>query len=456
MAHGVSNKKIEDGINQLFSDILMAQHEFCALRPPNHSKKKEVAQVLELYEKLRGRGFFFPLIGTGRGHGPFTELLDDSVKYDLIGSIGVNLLGHSHPLLIKSALEAATMDTNMVGNLHLYQDSIDLSESLLGLVTESKLKHFWFAGSGSFANDNALKMIWQKSNGKTRIIALEKCFAGRSIATQDITQNQDYKKGMPEYLKIDYFKISDSNELAVQISETIDSLNSIYNQNSEDICCLMLELVQGEGGFNYSSPDLYKAIFNWARSKKIFIWIDEIQTFGRTGELFAFQKFGLSEYPDVVTVGKALQVCGTLFSKELNPAPGLVAGTFQGSMTSIKAGYKTLNYLSKGNFFGANGRIEKIKKSFNLHMKNHMRDKLKDFVTDFGGVGLMFAFKIKDGNKDDTAKFIKILFEEGIISFSCGKNPYKVRFLLPLCLNEEHIEEIFEVILISVKKFKEV
>lgn len=446
MSLGIQNKKIDDQINHLFSEILIAQQEYCQLKDADPDKAELLTQKLKEYESLRGRGFFFPLIASGRGHGPFVELIDGSIKYDLIGSMGVNLLGHSHPLLIKSALEAATMDTNMVGNLHLYEDSITLSKSLIDLVPLTKLKHFWFAGSGSFANDNALKMIWQKSKGKFRILALEKCFAGRSIATQDITHNADYRKGMPKHLEVDYFRIDESEKLEDQITNTIKNLDTIYNEHPDEFCCLSLELVQGEGGFNHFPKEVYEEVFTWAKSNNLFIWIDEIQTFGRTGELFAFQKFGLDQFPDVVTVGKALQVCGTLFSEELNPEPGLIAGTFQGSMTSIKAGDKVLNYLSKGNFYGEGGRIEKIRESFEKKIDELSSGELKGFLSGHSGVGLMFAFKVKDGNKEDTARFIKLLFNNGIICFSCGKNPYKVRFLLPLCMNDNHIEEIFNII----------
>ncbi len=449
MSLGVSNPKIDDQINHLFSEILVAQHEFMKTRGPDPEKSKFVSEKLAEYEKIRGRGFFYPLLATGRGHGPFTELFDGSVKFDLINSIGVNLLGHSHPIFIKSCLEAATMDTLMTGNLHLYEDPIELSKSIVSHVSKSRLKHFWFAGSGSFANDNAIKMIWQKSEGRTRILAAQKCFAGRSIATQDITHNLDYKKGMPTLLEVDHFPISESENLKDQISETISNLEATY---SDQHCAITMELVQGEGGFNVYPRDLYKAVFDWAKGKKLFIWIDEIQSFGRTGELFAFQKLELDEYPDVVTVGKALQSCGTLFSSELNPKPGLIAGTFQGSLSSIKAGRKILKYLSMGNFFGAGGRVEEIRNKFEDKM-NKLIKTSDGFFSSTSGIGLMFAFQIKDGNKDDTAKFIKKLFENGIICFSCGKNPYKIRFLLPLCLNEEHIDEIFQILNKTASEF---
>lgn len=446
MSIGIQNSRIDEHLNLLFSEILLAQQEFSHLREPDQDKLDLIPQKLKEYEKIRGRGFFFPLIASGRGHGPFSELIDGSIKYDLINSIGVNLLGHSHPLLIRASLEAATMDTNMVGNLHLYEDPIELSKEIVKSVKGSKLEHFWFSGSGSFANDNALKMIWQKSEGRTRVLALEKCFAGRSIATQDITHNSDYKKGMPTNLKVDHFSIYESDDLDEQISKTIENLDALFKDHGTEYCCITLELVQGEGGFNTYHKDLYTQIFKWARSKKLFIWVDEIQSFGRTGQLFAFQTLELEEFPDVVTVGKALQVCGTLFSKELNPKPGLIAGTFQGSLSSIKAGVKILKYLTMGNFFGPTGRVSKIRESFENGL-SLLAEKRKDsFFHSPTGIGLMFAFQVKDGEKDFTSTFIKALFKNGIICFSCGRDPYKIRFLLPLSITDQHIEEIFSIL----------
>ncbi len=446
MSTGIQNNRIDEHLNLLFSEILLAQQEFSQLREPDLDKLDLIPQKLKEYEEVRGRGFFFPLIASGRGHGPFSELIDGSIKYDLINSIGVNLLGHSHPLLIRASLEAATMDTNMVGNLHLYEDPINLSKAIVDSVKGSNLKHFWFSGSGSFANDNALKMIWQKSEGRTRVLALEKCFAGRSIATQDITHNADYRKGMPTSLNVDHFKIHDSQDLNEQIKKTLENLEELYAVNGKEYCCISLELVQGEGGFNTYHRDLYIEIFNWARSKKLFIWVDEIQSFGRTGQLFAFQTFGLDEYPDVVTVGKALQVCGTIFSNELNPKPGLIAGTFQGSLSSIKAGLKILKYLTMGNFLGPNGRVVKIRETFDKGLNDLASKRNDGFFHSSTGIGLMFAFQVKDGEKDFTANYIKALFKNGIICFSCGKDPYKIRFLLPLSITDAHIEEIFSIL----------
>lgn len=446
MTLGAQNDQISRQMDELFSSILIEQQKYSQIKAGNPDKKERLKKILTDYEQIKGRGFFYEYLSTGRGHGPFTELVDESVKYDLIGAIGVNLLGHSHPLTIRAHLEASTSDVIMCGNLLTHQEAYQLSKSVVEKAQPSRLKHFWFAGSGSFANDSALKMIWQKKSPKYRLIAFEKAFAGRSIATQDITYNKDYRENMPQSLHVDHIPHFNHKSPKTAAQETINALENLYKENGDVYCAIMIELVQGEGGFIFGTKEYYEKIFQWAKSKNIYVWVDEVQTFARTSQLFAFQHFGLEEYVDIVTVGKALQSCGVLYTDELNPKPGLIAGTFNGSIASLKAGYKYLQYLTEGNFYGETGRIKSLEKSF-IDNLSSLREKHGDQKIGYvGGVGTMISFEVGKADKDDTTMFVKKLFENGLICFSAGKEPTRVRFLLPLSLNEDHITEIFQII----------
>ncbi len=228
MINGVNTEEIQEQINKLSSTILMEQQRVKGVRPADEDKKHLTDAALEEYAKDKGRGFFFNYLCSGRGHGPFTELVDGSIKYDLIGAIGPNLLGHSHPLYIKSHLEAATRDAMMCGNLLSYQEPYELTKTLLKNVKESNLKHFWFSGSGSFANDTALKILWQKKAPAYRLIACQKAFAGRSIATQDITYNEAYRDGMPKSIEVDHIPHFDQNDPENSLQNTLDALNDDY------------------------------------------------------------------------------------------------------------------------------------------------------------------------------------------------------------------------------------
>ncbi len=446
MTIGVSNEEVLDLSNKLFSSILLEQKKFMGLKGPDAGKENMNEEILNKYEKDKGRGFFFKYVSSGRGHGPFTELVDGSIKYDLIGAIGPNLLGHSHPLYIKAHLEAATGDVMMCGNLLTHQEPQKLTEEIIKSVKGSRLKHFWFSGSGSFANDTALKMLWQKKDPAHKLIAFEKAFAGRSIATQDITYNEDYRVGQPKSIDVDHVPHFDQNDPEGSLDKTLAALNELVKKNKGQYCAIMLELIQGEAGFVYGSKEYYQGVFKWAKENDLYIWVDEVQSFGRTTELFAFQMFELDEYVDIVTVGKALQACGTLFTEELNPKPGLVAGTFNGSTAALNAGQKVVNYLREGNFYGEDGRMKYLETQFLTRLSTLSKTVCKGKIGYSGGVGSMISFEVGDSSKETTISFIKKLYENGIISFMAGKEPTRVRFLLPTCLTDEHIDEIFKVI----------
>jgi len=446
MNYGVNSENIQKKIDETFSAILIEQSKYDSVIQPDEGKTKKTAELLEKYGQLRGRGFFYPYLSTGRGHGPFTECTDGSVKYDLIGGIGPNLLGHSHPLYIKAHLESAALDSVMCGNLQPYPQTFELAESLINSVSKSKLKHFWYAGSGSFANDTALKMLWQKKAPAYKLIAFENAFAGRSIATQDITFNEAYRVGMPKNIEVDYIPHFDFKSPEQSAANSLAKLEELLSKGSDQYAALMIEIVQGEAGIVSGNRDYYVKLFELAKKHGLYIWIDEVQSFGRTHELFAFQHFNLDEYVDIVSVGKALQVCGVLFSEELNPKPGLVSGTFNGSLSAVLTGQKIVRYLTEGNFFGKDGRNANLEKAFVERIQSLAKGSCKGKIGHFEATGLMAAFQVGDGSKEIISTFLKKLFENGIVAFSAGKNPVRVRFLPPLCLEERHLDEIFTIV----------
>lgn len=440
MKFGAFSEQIEDSMNQLFSAIFLEQRKIAQIRPAQEDKRPLQQELTREYAELKGQALSYDYMSSGRGHGPFTELVDGSVKYNLIGSMGVNLLGHSHPLYVRAHLEAAASDTFTCGNLLSYPDALEFSRQLIHAVQGSRLKHFWFSCSGSMANDTALKIIWQKMAPKRKIIAFEKAFAGRTIAQQNITHNKAYSEGMPDFIDVHHLPFYDLAHPEQATQKTLDDLENLWKKEGDQFAALTIELIQGEAGFIWGTAEYYKAIFEWAKQKNILIWIDEIQTFARTKNLFAFQMFGLEKYVDVVSIGKALQVCGTLYTHELNPKPGLVGGTFNSSLASIKVANKILRYLMEGPFYGSEGRMAQLEKEF---LARFAQIKCLQKIKNARGIGAMISFEVGDSSADTTKKFLKALFDNGIIAYSAGKNPTRIRFLLPLAISNEHIDEVF-------------
>ena len=158
--------------------------------------------------------------------------------------------------------------------------------------------------------------------------------------------------------------------------------------------------------------------------------LDEIQTFGRTSQLFAFQHFGLDKYVDMVTIGKVCQVCATLYRKEYMPRIGLLGQTFTSSTAAIHAAKVVIQSLLRDSFFGPDGNNMQIQKRFADNLQK-IADKHPKLLQGPFGIGSMVAFTPYDGQFNQTKTFVLKLFDAGVIAFIAGKNPTRARFLVP-------------------------
>src|SRR5258705_3324101 len=120
---------------------------------------------------------------------------------------------------------------------------------------------------------------------------------------------------------------------------------------------MWMELCQGEVGYYAGTREFLLPIIELLKENGVAVWFDEIQTFARTSQPFAFQHFGLDADVDLLTVGKITQVCATLFTDAYVPKPGLVSQTFTASTGAILAAQAILDALKRGGFFGESGRI---------------------------------------------------------------------------------------------------
>ena len=448
-----NSKEIGQLVEQLVSEVGAKNSKINGPRDPNPSLVDHNQKLVEDFGNYRGRPLFYPYIGTGAGNGVYVELEDGSVKMDLINGIGIHILGHGHPKLIKSSLRAGLSDIMMQGNLQANAEYGELMKKLIDLAGKSsRLKYAWLTTSGSMANENALKSCRQKYSPAKKIIAMEAAFAGRTTMMAEVTDNDTMRVGLPRYdevLRIPFFDSKDpeSTEKSVAV------LKKHLEANKGDICAFMFELMQGEGGFRPAPREFFVALFEECRKADIPIWADEIQTFCRTGEFFAFETLGLGEYIDVCTIAKTAQAAATLYSEELNPKPGLIAGTFAGSTPALKVGAEVLEILATEGYMGAGGKISKIHEEF-VGMLNHLNEtSCKGLLQDAGGMGLMVATTPLDGSKEKMIALLKVLYKNGLIAFGCGRGPFRVRFLIPAVMTSNDIKVAGEIIEKSILEF---
>lgn len=430
---------------QLIADALAdAQSEIDGVRPADPARAESFAAMLEQFGKLRGK-LWYPYIGSGIGRGPLVELADGSVKFDMINGIGVHGLGHSDPGLIAAGIDGAVGDTVMQGNLQANADGMTLCEELLKIANAhgAQLDHCFLTTSGAMANENALKMIFQKHAPAGHVVAFSKCFTGRTMALAAVTDKAAYRDGLPDTLNAHYLPYVDHDDVDKSIASALKHLRLHLARHKDKVAAVMFELVQGEGGYVAGDARFHEALMKECKEQGLAVFADEIQTFGRTSRPFAFQHFGLDKYIDVLTVGKMSQVCATLYKTEYTPRPGLVSQTFTGSTPQIHAALEVLRRMAGGDWFGDSGTNMTVRARFEKRILA-LHDKHPDLIGgELFGIGTMMAFQVHDGSADKTRATLNALFDNGVIAFVCGSNPFRVRFLPPASvMTEEHVDAV--------------
>jgi len=432
------------------SALTDAQEAFSGVEPSKEPLSKENMQLVEEFNKLRGFPLYFPYIGSGLGKGALVELMDGSCKYDLISGIGVHYMGHSNPGVMEAALGAALSDTIMEGNLQTNGDALALAR----LYTElSGFDHCFLSSSGAMACENALKISFQKKYPAQRVLAFERSFAGRTLALSQITDKPAFREGLPPVIAVDYLPFYDANEAEKSQERALAVLKNYIRRYPAQHAVMCIELIQGEGGFWTGPHTFFKAIIQELKKHNIAVWIDEVQTFARTENLFAFQGYGLDDLVDIVTIGKVAHACATLYKHEFCPRPGLLSQTFTASTSAIRAVKFMIEYALSSNFFGPTGKIATFSKAF-IHGLQGLHDKY-GVVHGPYGVGSMIAFTPFDGKEATARAFVQKLFANGIISFVAGSNPTRVRFLLPVgVMTEQEIAPIMAIIEQTIQESK--
>lgn len=423
--------------------IAEKQNHVTAIRPNNSKLTQSYQDIIKQFNEYRGNSLWFPYIGSGLGNGPLVELFDGSIKFDAICGIGVHFFGHNHPALTEACIDAALSDIPLQGNLQQNIDSVELSK----ILTEaSNLPHCFLSSSGAMAVENALKIAFQKNFPAQRLLAFEHCFAGRTIVLSQITDKPSFREGLPHTVEVDYIPYYDQEKPEESLSHALEMLKKYIARYPKDHAAMIFELVQGEGGFYHGTREFFTPLMKLCRDNQIAVIVDEIQSFGRTHELFAFHHFDLEEYVDICTIGKLSQVCATLFKDDFKPRAGLLSQTFTSSTSAIRCSIAILKMLIQSDLYGKQGKNSRFHSLFVNAFKNIAQRHPGSIRGPFG-IGAMIAFTLLDGNSAQTQKFVHSLFDAGLICFVAGGNPTRVRMLPPIpILTEDDVETVASII----------
>jgi acetylornithine aminotransferase len=417
-------------------------------RPADPDRRVAYDELLARFGSLRGGPLYYPLLGSGAGHGPLVELADGSVKYDMISGIGVHHLGHGHPLLLDAGIDAALCDTVMQGNLQQHAASVDLAQALVDQACRggARLRHCFLTSSGAMANENALKLCLHKRSPASRILAFEHAFAGRTLALSQITDKAAGRAGLPTVINVDYVPFFDPARPAESTAEAARTLKKHLSRFPGQHAAMVLELVQGEGGYNVGDAGFFRNLISVLKKHQVPVFVDEVQTFGRTTRPLAFQHFGLDADVDVVSVGKMTQACATLFADDFAPPPGLVSQTFTAATAAILAAIRIIRHLDDAGCFGEQGRNAAVHARFARNLAA-VGDRHPGWISGPYGLGGMVAFTPLDGQAGTVKRFLAELFDRGVIAFAAGAEPTRARFLPPVpVITAEQIDAVCSIV----------
>jgi acetylornithine aminotransferase len=412
-------------------------------------KPKAYDRALRDIERLRGRPLAVPALVAPSGRGARVQLADGRTVLDFVCGIGTYLFGHSDPDLLEAAVVAAAGDSVYQGHLAPAAEYPELLRALLRHAGPH-IKHGWLSISGAIANENALKLVFQKHSPADSIVAFERNFAGRTLALAEITDKAAYREGLPLTGRVLYVPFHDPG----RPERTLEALDAHLGRYPGRIAGMIFELVQGEGGYHTAPPAFFRAVMERCRAAGIAVWVDEVQTFARTGELFAYRTIGLEDLVDVVTCGKAVQGSAALFRARYNPKPGLVAGTYAGSTVGLAVGARIIERLESEGYLGADGRIavlgERVVRRFEA-----LRRRMPRAVGAHSGLGAMHAFVPFDGSSAVVQAIVEAAFEEGLFVWSAGERPAKIRMLLPVNTTDEELESGFTMLEKALRRVAE-
>ena len=440
---------------QILKTLEKYQDEIDGIRPPSQESKVTYEELIEQLQLMRGGALIYPYIGSGFGKGALVELEDGSVKYDFLCGIGVYQFGHCNPSLVAASIDAAVQDTLIQGHVQQNTNTLELTKLILEMANQDEpvFDHCFLTSSGVMAGENALKITFQKKAPANRVFAFKRCFAGRTIAFSQINDKALGRAGLPDCFPVDHLPFFDPEDPEGSTQRTLDAMQTMIEAYPEKHAALMIELVQGEGGFYPGESKFFREIMTLCRQHGIAVLVDEVQTFARLNKPFAFQYYGLEDLVDVVWIGKASQVCATLFKKSFAPKPGLLGQTYTAAASSIEGAIKILNELGQEGYFGKDGKIDRL--------SSYITGKLDVFARETGliegpfGIGSMICFTPFKGEQAKVVAFTKQLFEYGVIALTAGSHPTKCRFLLPYpVIDTDEIDQVLEIVFRTLREMQ--
>jgi 4-aminobutyrate aminotransferase/(S)-3-amino-2-methylpropionate transaminase len=368
---------------------------------------------------------------------------------DFTGGIAVLNTGHRHPKVTAAAINQIEKYTHTCFQVLTYEPYVELAEKLNALAPGDFAKKSVLFTTGAEAVENAIK-IARAYTRRSAVIAFSGGYHGRTLLTLALTGKvQPYKAGFgPFPAEIFHAQYPDPLR-GVGVEQAMASIQTLFRDDIEPlrVAAIILEPVQGEGGFHVAPPGFLVRLRSLCDEHGILLVADEIQTgFGRTGKMFAIEHSGVA--PDLLTLGKSLAggfplsaVVGRAEVMDA-PEPGGLGGTYAGSPTACAAALAVLKVFEEEQLLDrATGMGTRLMSGLVDIAKKHK------IIGDVRGLGAMIAFELfHAGDPTRPAPelaraLVARASEKGLLLLSCGKFGNVIRLLPPLTTSNTQIEE---------------
>ena len=396
----------------------------------------------------RGVGQIHPIFAESAKNATVTDV-EGREFIDFAGGIAVLNTGHVHPKIIAAVTDQLNKLTHTCFQVLAYEPYVELCEKINAKVPGDFAKKTLLVTTGSEAVENAVK-IARAATGRAGVIAFTGAYHGRTMMTLGLTGKVvPYSAGMG-LMPGGIFRALYPNELhGVSIDDSIASIERIFKNDAQpqDIAAIIIEPVQGEGGFYVAPKEFMKRLRALCDQHGILLIADEVQTgAGRTGTFFATEQLGV--VPDLTTfaksVGGGFPISGVVGKAEVmdSIAPGGLGGTYAGSPIACAAALAVLKVFDEEKLLERSQAVgERLKAGLREIAAKHK------VIGDVRGLGSMVAIELFEGGDESkpaaelVGKIVAKARDKGLILLSCGTYYNVIRFLMPVTIPDAQLDK---------------
>ena len=391
---------------------------------------------------------FLPVV-IEEGRGATLTDVDGNTFLDFTGGVGCLNVGHSHPHVVEAAQEQLAKFSHTDFTIVPYEVYVALAERLIAAAPFRSRAKAAFFNAGTEAIENAIKFA-RSYTRRPAVIAFEGGFHGRTLLSLSLTsKTHPYKAGLGPFAP-EIYRVPFPNEYrGPSADEALAALERalITQVAAETVAAIVIEPVQGEGGFVVAPKPFVEGVRRLCDEHGIVLVVDEVQTgFGRTGKFFAIEHYGIE--PDLLTVAKSiaagLPLSGVIGKAEIMDAPGdsAIGGTYVGNPVAQAAALAVLDVIEDE---GVCDRAGQLGETFRARMESWQERWPQ--IGDVRGLGAMLAIELvsdpatRQPDADTATAVVETAAERGLLLLKSGIYANCIRVLAPLVLTDAELDE---------------